>query len=274
MFYASFALFLLWFLFYRRLWKKTSKGEREGPGLGTFDPLGRALYLGLRPYLSDWEEERRKQVALLVSPYALEEVYQRMEGELWRDLFLLLGLLPLGLAIHPLVFLVFCCFPVLRIFSDQESLRKKTKAIKEDLEEELPQMLTQFVLALRSGVLPYQAWMDLAQKGKGPLYGEMRALLLRMEGGVSLRVAMQEFGRKFELPALQEAGEILYQGMETGSGELASGLERLRSSLFENRSRSYKLRAEEASQQMIFPSLLLFLGILLLVLVPIFGRGF
>lgn len=217
-------------------------------------------------------KKRRQYLVIWVDPYHLDSALCAHEMETMSELSALLGLGGPCLLLSPILFAVLCFCCIGYDYSRLQDLKKKSKSLIEELENALTDMLTQFVLSLRSGTLPFIAWKTIAEEGEGALYREMSRVVRDVETGVGLRAAMAGFGRTMPIKAMHDCADLFSQSVEVGGSDLSVSLERLRSVLYQERKREYAMQAERCCQQMLFPSLLLFIGILLLVLTPMLGQ--
>lgn len=271
-------LLLLWgVLFYPT--KKRRNGlwttRREGDGI-----LAPFLFIGIRAmgWISDdpdlWYRRRlRRSLHVLVDPYALPTVLRRTEAQMLRDLFLMVPLAMPCFFWNPGLLPVILLACVARLLYQFEHPAREAKRVMLAVNEDLIDMLTRFILALGAGALPLVAWREIAGEGEGVLYEEMNRVSRRLDAGESLRTAIGSMSARFSIEGMRECTQLFGQSMEVGGKELAGGLSRIRTKLLEERARNFAIEAERASQRMLFPSLLLFVGILLLVMVPMIGRG-
>ena len=132
----------------------------------------------------------------------------------------------------------------------------------------------QVSLAIKSGLLPEEAWAQVARSSEGLFYRTMEEVVIKQRGGQSAVKAFREFGARYRLTVLRDIGSGIAQGLENGGEEVTGYLERIRLDIYRRLKRSYRIAAEKAGQRMVFPSLLLFIGIMILVLLPVLGRAF
>lgn len=282
-FILSALLLLIWIFFYLLLLKDAKRrvtiseedNEKSRHDIrSAFNPIGEAIIIRVfrqgQPY--KWDE-KKKNALLFISPYKLESFLYQRERDLSRDVFLMLGLAGPLLLAGNIYFIILSFFIGLRIFESDYSLAKKAREIKKLVQADLPDMLTQYILSIRSGALPLGAWQEISDQGQGPLYKEMREIYYRIKTGENLSFNFRTFGKHFDLEEIRKTGELIADGLETGAGQMVENLEALRSSIFEKRRREYSIRSARAEQEMVFPSLLLFLGIIILMILPMLAGG-
>ncbi|MDY5841442.1 MAG: hypothetical protein SPJ59_00705 [Peptoniphilaceae bacterium] len=175
-------------------------------------------------------------------------------------------------AISPVFSICMLALPLVRIASALQKLKKDAKLRIKSIERSLPDLLAGWVLSLKAGMTPTAVWEKREMQSASPLDQEIQRITQMMQEGVSRKQAYLRFGEDFAMEDLRECGRLFSQYMELGGNELCIQLEEIRRKAVERRIRIDQKEAEKASQQMIFPSLLLFIGILILVMTPILGQ--
>lgn len=278
----AFAWLVAWTALFRQAEKRSARGEyvtlREMPPF-PWDPLAWGNPGGCRliELWGGWEalpyvEKKREAIRVLVDPLSVEKCLHQAECRVWRDVFLLLPLAaPLGIG-APKGLIFWMAFILLRIGGSLYSVKRKAHQREREIERALGDVLTRLILALHAGALPVSAWQAVAEEGDSPLHHEMRRVMERVDSGEALRLAASRLSHRFHVEGLSDMVQLFTQSLELGGVELAEGLERIRTRLYAERTRRYVIEAERASQRMMFPSLVLFVGILLLVMTPVIGR--
>ncbi|MBY0584916.1 type II secretion system F family protein [Murdochiella sp. Marseille-P8839] len=238
-----------------------------------FAPMG-WLFMKIRGWSPNHPraKKRRRYMVMLVDPYHLRTALWKQEMETMSEIAFLLGMAGPCFLWSPFLFAFLCFACVGYDLSRLQDLKKQSQDLTKEMENALTDMLTQFILSLRAGTLPFVAWKTIAEKGQGALYREMSRVVREVEAGEGLRAATAGFGRIMPIKVMHDFAELFSQSIEVGGADLSVSLERLRSTLYQERKREYALQAERSSQRMLFPSLLLFIGILLLVLLPMLGQ--
>ena len=255
-------------------WKQAPQAVHEKAAALTmwrraFAPIGwKCLEMSGWQHRSGFTEKRREALRVLVDPYHVEEVLLTKDLETMSDVGAWSALAAPAFLFHPVAGVGFLIALAAYVYSRTYALQSEARRVVAQMEQALPDMLTQIVLSLRAGSLPFAAWKTTAEKGHGALYQEMRRVVHAIEGGEGMRSATAAFGRHVPMKSLHDVAALFSQTVEVGGADLAVALERMRSSLYQEQKRQYAMQAERCSQQMLFPSLLLFVGILLLVLVP------
>ncbi len=279
--YLSWAL-LSGFLFYATRWASRNERYQQLDQMGTamnrwrssFAEWGGFLYLHFLPFLRGDAYHRRflaaqkLQDAYIASPWLI-----RKEWETMIDIGMILWMLPIAFMIRPGLSILVVSLAALRWVSLSYELNRMAARQEQEILEDLPAMLTRFILALHAGTLPVQVWHEVAQTGDRPLYQEMKRIEKQWEVGESLLQAASHFGTRFGIDSLRDCSRLFAESLNVGGMELADGMERIRRGLLQKRRNAYTVEAERAQQKLLLPGLLSFIGILLLVIVPLFGHG-
>lgn len=189
-----------------------------------------------------------------------------------RDLFLLSAFLPVLLFWSPF-FWILIAFMGLRYYASTYLLKTQASREKKIVESQISDLLTGLVLSLRAGMLLDAAWMEVSQDKEGPLYEEMRRVSRMRKEGVGFNQAYLSFGGRYQLDILKDFSQLMIQNVELGGSELARGIDQLRRKETREKINRLNKEADRAQEQMLLPSLLQFIGILLLLIVPLFGQN-
>lgn len=243
--------------------------------LAVFDFLGWALWT--------WRQERkgggldpdlRTAMAILTNEKEADQALELWMVQGSRDLLLIGAFLPAAFLVTPGLGILTLALLCLRYWAASYLIKKEARERKEALIWSLPEVLTKLVLSLQAGSLPDQAWKETAASGHGPLYEEMEGVLEAGSEGLSGERAYWSFGRRYGLENLNQLGLLYSQSLRTGGVELTRGLDRIRKEEIEERKRSMKVEADVASQRMLFPGILVFFAIILLLIVPLMSHAF
>ena len=198
----------------------------------------------------------------------LEALLAERAGRAW----LLIGGAPILLRPAPIFALCLiglCCGYVSGL---PYSLLRRERRVLSAVQSELPEALNRLIFSLRAGVIVEMSWRQVADSADGALFEEMRAIFRRRDEGVGISDAYRGFGKRFDWAPVNEVGEAMAQSISLGAEALTMRLERIRKALIDARRREYEVEVQAAAQRLIFPSLLIFTGIMILVIVPMLGH--
>lgn len=218
------------------------------------------------------ERKRRQEMALIYGE-KLAEYYLRVNAaERFTMLLLLLtlGFIMYGLAAEPMIIAVFAVFAGTAFYyvgtKPANILEEKTNQIMADFAD----VTSKLALLVNAGMILKEAWEKIAMNGEGELYDEMRRSVEQMNNGVPEVDAYMEFGSRCMAPPIKKFTSTIIQGMVKGNRELVEMIKEQSRELWETREHMTRQEGEKAASKLLFPICLIFVGILIIVIVPIF----
>jgi len=142
---------------------------------------------------------------------------------------------------------------------------------RDDIMRDLPQMISKLALLVCAGLVMRDAWKQVAYTGNGTMYLEMQTACEDFENGISEVQAIEHFAQRCSVKEVKKFSSIIVQNIQKGSSELAVALKQLASESWEQKKRTVKIKGELASQKLMIPTGIMFLGILLMIIVPAFS---
>lgn len=279
----SIGFFILWLFYYGKAYRHTRSCRQAGIfhsrstvdfWLATWDFLG-AYWMKRLGWTTESVSNQKKwrQLCRIVGRKQATAVLQQQTQTLYRDVCLLCGV-ETALLFHSIGGgMLGISLLLLRIISDKKRRMRAARQHTNRFLADLPDVLTNLLLTLEAGLVLDQAWAAVEKMGEGPLYREMGRVRQLRESGWGYVQSYRDFGKEPDMAVLRELGSYLATNVEKGGGDLVENIDRLRRELFVQRSRAYRRQAQWMAQQMLFPALVLFIGILLLVLLPLLGRA-
>ncbi|MCL5057120.1 MAG: type II secretion system F family protein [Actinobacteria bacterium] len=179
----------------------------------------------------------------------------------------ILGLLGRGGA----VFFVYALFLPLPVFylTDRE-LDKKIDQRKRSILIDLPTFLNTLALLLGAG-LTYTASVEkvVADAGPGrPLYRELQVTLSELQSGSPVSRAYENLSRRCGIPEITRFASTVLQNINRGSSDLAHVLSLLSQECWQKRKEIARKQGEEASSKLVFPMVMIFVAVSIIVLAP------
>ena len=140
---------------------------------------------------------------------------------------------------------------------------------KEEIESQFPQVASQLTLLTISGMEVNQAWKLVAESGEGVLYDEMSRVLVDLNNNVSPSEAYSKMMIKCNNNYVNKLATAIIQNISKGNSEIVNLFRRLNDECWMERKHSSKRMGEKIQSKLLIPTLLMFGGILLLVIVPV-----
>lgn len=148
----------------------------------------------------------------------------------------------------------------------QNKLKKRTDSIRADF----PDLVTTLVLLINAGMTMNRAWEKICTETKksSPLFEELRTTYMQIQGGKAEAEAYEEFARRCKVKEVTKFISLIIQNLKKGSGDLIPLLRLQSEECWELRKMRAKQLGEEASAKLIAPMMIMFVGILMIVILP------
>lgn len=96
-------------------------------------------------------------------------------------------------------------------------IKKNVNERREDILEDLPQMLSKFTLLINAGLIVRDAWFKVAYANDKPIYKEMQEACVEMNNGVPVREAVFHFADRCSVAEVRKFANSVNQNMEKGA---------------------------------------------------------
>lgn len=156
-------------------------------------------------------------------------------------------------------------------FGDVSS--KKIRQRSEEMISDFCEVVSKLALLTNAGMILHEAWEFVADSGgEGTIYKEMRNARDDMNNGLSDIEAIRRFGNRCIIPEIRKFTSTLIQGIVKGNDELVIMLQNQSSEVWAEKKQGVRRQGEKAASKLMIPMLLMFVGILIMVIVPIFAN--
>ena len=115
------------------------------------------------------------------------------------------------------------------------------------------------------------AWIKVANANEGMLYQEMRNTAMDLSNGMQEVEAYKTFGERCSIKSLRKFSTMMIQNLQKGSNEVVQFLKDMSTEAWEEKKHEVKRKGEKASNKLLLPIGLIFAGVLILIIVPMFG---
>ena len=173
-----------------------------------------------------------------------------------------------------MICLIGICVAILLVRYLEKDINDKLEERREELLLDLPQALSKMALLINSGMVMREAWTKVSQTGERALYQEMRIASGEMANGASDLEAFRNFADRCSVRAIRKVTSTLVQNLQKGNRELAYFLEEMSREMWEEKKNMVRQKGETAGTKLLIPIAMIFIGILVLIIVPIFMNGF
>lgn len=220
------------------------------------------------------ERKRRQQIALIYGEKHSEYYLRVNAAERYTLSFLLItvGLALYGIANDIAVVFVMLMFAFVAFYYvgtlPEETLKKKTAGILNQFAD----VVSKLALLVNAGMILKEAWAKVSETGEGELYDEMRRTVNQMNNGVPEVEAYAEFGTRCISPEIKKFTSTIIQGLVKGNSELVEMIKQQSREIWDAKRHNVKQQGEKAASKLLIPMMIMFFGVLIMVVVPIFAN--
>lgn len=148
---------------------------------------------------------------------------------------------------------------------------KKIHKRSDEMLHDFTEVVSKLALLTNAGMILKEAWESVAQDGdSSALYTEMRLSVEQMNNGMAEVDALHQFGNRCMIPEIKKLTSSLIQGVTKGNSELSIILQEQSKEVWGNRKQNVKRQGEKAASKLLLPMCIMFIGILIMIVIPIF----
>ncbi len=166
-------------------------------------------------------------------------------------------LLPVGIILSGLL-----------VYYLEEVLNDKISDRREELILDFPNVLSKLTLLVNSGMVMREAWRKIAYTNDRQLYKEMQITIDEIDNGIEEIDAYMNFAERCYVKEIRKFASTMIQNMQKGSAELVAYLREMSDEMWEAKKYAVKKKGDAAASKLMIPTVLIFLGILILIMVP------
>ncbi|WP_339317067.1 type II secretion system F family protein [Paenibacillus sp. FSL R10-2734] len=153
-------------------------------------------------------------------------------------------------------------------------LHKKVRVREQNIMLELPELLNSIVLLVGAGETVQRAIIRCVESYRGdinhPLYMELRIMTSEWEGGYSFQQAFENFSKRCAVQEVSLFTTTVLLNYRRGGADFVLSLRDLSRMLWDKRKAISRTRGEQASSKLVFPMVVIFLIVIVLVGTPAF----
>ena len=147
--------------------------------------------------------------------------------------------------------------------------KKKVKRRSETFLLEFPNVVSTIALLVNSGMMLREAWKEVSFSDNTALYLEMRKVNDDIDNGIAEIDALYSFANRCVTPEIKKFTSFIVQGLEKGSKDLADALKNQTDELWELKKQNTIKKGELASNKLLIPLMIMFVGVLIMIMGPI-----
>lgn len=140
---------------------------------------------------------------------------------------------------------------------------------EEEISLEFPQVVSKMALLTVAGMEVSQAWKVTSHSGEGTLYDEMERVLIDLDNNVSPTEAYSKFITRCDNKYTTKLATSIIQNISKGNAEIVRLFRDLNNESWSEHKHNARRMGEKIQAKLLIPTMLMFLGILVLVIVPV-----
>jgi len=225
-------------------------------------------------FTSKSERKRRASVKLLYGEKYCDYYLRVIAAQKFSISLLLvvIAFVLVGLANDPLVCVVCLAMAGACYYYFGSLPDEKIKKRSEELLSQFPDVVSKLALLINAGMIMKEAWIKIGESGEGVVYDEMRISISEMDNGVSELDAYFHFANRCVIPEIRKFISTVMQGLVKGNAEFSLMITEQSSEIWALKQHNVKRQGEKAASKLLIPIMLMFMGIMIMIIVPIFAN--
>jgi len=155
------------------------------------------------------------------------------------------------------------------IYAMYDELNDMVKKRRKAISKQFPNVVSKLALLVTSGMIMERAWKETAYSQETELYKEMQKTSEELENLVSPESAYSNFINRCNTKESAKLASAIMQNLSKGNAEIGKLLKDMAREAWQERRHTAKRDAEKANSKLMIPTMLLFLAILVMLMVPI-----
>lgn len=220
-------------------------------------------------------ERKRRQYLALLKGDQLAEYYLRVnaaERTTFASLCIVASFILYGISQEIMILVILIGFGALAYYYvstiPEETVKKRTGAIL----DEFADVVSKLALLVNAGMILREAWEMIAYSAEGELYDEMRLVCENINNGMSEIDAYTEFGTRCTAPEIKKFTSTIIQGVVKGNKELVEMIKMQSREMWNSKQHRVRQQGEKAASKLLIPTCIMFVGVLIMIIVPIFAN--
>jgi len=134
---------------------------------------------------------------------------------------------------------------------------------------EFPGIVSSIALLVNAGMVLREAWDIVAESADTEMHQQMRQVSVDRNNGYSEPDALSAMAKRCSTPEISKFVSMVIQGLSKGSKDLAYTLKEQSDELWALKQQKLLQEGEKASGRLLIPILIMFVGVLLMIMLPI-----
>ncbi len=193
-----------------------------------------------------------------------------------QQLTMAITLFVLAFYFYPLAgvapFVVFLMFAGLAYYYFGNLPKEKLEKRSQEMLHDFSDVVSKLALLTNAGMVLGEAWAEVAYAGETTIYKEMQNAVIEMNNGVAEVDAIYNFGSRCILSEIKKFTSTIIQGITKGNRELSEMLQAQSKEVWELKKQLVRREGEKAASKLLIPIFIMFAGVLIMIIVPLFAN--
>lgn len=155
------------------------------------------------------------------------------------------------------------------VYAIYDDVADKVKKRRSAIARQFPNVVSKLALLVTSGMIMDRAWKETAYSEDGELYLEMRLTSEERDNLVEPAVAYANFIDRCATKEATKLASAIIQNQSKGNAEIGILLKDMAHEAWQERRHTAKRDSEAANSKLMIPTMLLFITILVMIMVPV-----
>ncbi|MDR2571953.1 MAG: type II secretion system F family protein [Oscillospiraceae bacterium] len=155
------------------------------------------------------------------------------------------------------------------VFAMYDELSDLVRKRRSSISKQFPNVVSKLALLVTSGMIMDRAWKETAYSQESELYQEMRITSKELDNLVTPESAYSNFINRCNTKESAKLASAIMQNLSKGNSEIGRLLKDMAREAWQERRHLAKRDAEKANSKLMIPTMMLFLAILVMLMVPI-----
>lgn len=155
------------------------------------------------------------------------------------------------------------------VYAMYDEVSDKANKRREAIARQFPNMVSKLALLVTSGMITDRAWKETAYSQEFELYREMQKTSEELDNLVSPEAAYSAFINRCNTKETAKLASAIIQNLSKGNAEIGKLLKDIAREAWLERRHAAKRNSEKANSKLMIPTMLLFLAILVMIMVPV-----
>ncbi len=236
--------------------------QRMAPGIGNGDIFRTVLEKSTELYGRKYAKYKARQLLARLISYPIIGVAASLA---LGCIFFAAGKTTPGL----IVMGGFSLIIIVVVYAMYDDLSDKVNKRRAAISRQFPNVVSKLALLVTSGMIMDRAWRETAESSELELYQEMRKTSEELANMVAPATAYSNFIDRCNTKETTKLASAIIQSLSKGNAEVGALLKSMAHEAWQERRHSAKRASEAANSRLMIPTMLLFMAILIMIMVPV-----